>query len=276
MAIRNLPPLTPGQRGMSVADFAEITRDRPEKSLTRGKKSTGGRNNAGRITSRFRGGGAKRCLRDIDFLRAKEGVPAQVRHLEYDPNRSANLALLEYADGEKAYILAPVGLAVGATVMSGKDAEIKPGNCKRLRDIPAGIDLHNLEVRPGGGARLVRAAGQVAQLRAKEGDYAQVRLPSGEVRLLHVDCRATIGQVGNLEHGGIKLGKAGRKRHLGRRPHNRGVVMNPVDHPMGGGEGRSSGGGHPRSPWGQLAKGKKTRRPNRPSDNFILERRKKK
>jgi len=276
MATKTFAPITPSRRGTTMSDFAEITRGEPEKSLTRGKTSTGGRNNVGRTTTRFRGGGAKRRLRAVDFLRAKENVPAKVKHIEYDPNRSANIALLTYADGEKSYILAPVGLGVGMTVMSGKAAEIKPGNCKRLRDIPPGIDIHNLEVQPGGGARLVRSAGQVAQLRAKEADYAQVRLPSGEIRKLHLDCRATIGQVGNLEHGSIKLGKAGRKRHLGRRPHVRGVAMNPVDHPMGGGEGRSSGGGHPRSPWGQLAKGKKTRKPRRPSDRFIVERRKKK
>lgn len=276
MAIKTFAPITPSRRGMTMSDFAEITRGEPEKSLTRGKSSTGGRNNAGRTTTRFRGGGVKRRLRAIDFLRSKENIPAKVKHIEYDPNRSANIALLAYADGEKSYIVAPVGLAVGMTVLSGKAAEIKPGNCKRLRDIPPGIDIHNLEVQPGGGARLARSAGQVAQLRAKEGDYAQVRLPSGEIRKLHVDCRATIGRVGNLEHGSIKLGKAGRKRHLGRRPHVRGVAMNPVDHPMGGGEGRSSGGGHPQSPWGQLAKGKKTRKPGRPSDKFIVERRKKK
>lgn len=276
MAIKSFAPITPSRRGTTMLDFAELTRGTSEKSLTRGKRATGGRNNSGRITSRFRGGGAKRALREIDFLRAKEDIPATVKHIEYDPNRSANIALLFYADGEKRYILAPVGIALGDVVMSGKQAELKPGNCKRLRDIPVGVNIHNLEVRPGCGAKLARSAGQVAQLRGKEGDYVQVRLPSGEVRKLHADCRATIGQVGNLEHDSIKLGKAGRKRHLGRRPHNRGVAMNPVDHPMGGGEGRTSGGGHPRSPWGQLAKGKKTRKPNRPSDKFILERRKKK
>jgi large subunit ribosomal protein L2 len=276
MAIKTFNPITPSRRGTTMSDFAEITREAPEKSLTRGKTSSGGRNNAGRITTRFRGGGAKRRLRAIDFLRSKEDIPAKVKHIEYDPNRSANIALLAYADGEKTYILAPVGLAVGMTVMSGKNAEMKPGNCKRLRDIPPGISIHNIETRPGSGARLARSAGQVAQLRAKEGEYAQIRLPSGEVRKLHIDCRATIGQVGNIEHSGIKLGKAGRKRHLGFRPHVRGVAMNPVDHPMGGGEGRTSGGGHPQSPWGQLAKGKKTRKPRQPSDKFIVERRKKK
>jgi large subunit ribosomal protein L2 len=260
---------------MSVSDFSELTRRTSEKSLTRGKHSTGGRNNRGRITTRFRGGGVKRALRAIDFKRDKDGIPAKVAHIEYDPNRSARIALLHYRDGEKRYILAPVGLEQGATVISGPTAEFTPGNAMLLKDIPLGVDIHAIELVPGKGAALVRAAGQVATLRAKEGEYAQVKLPSGEVRRIHLSCRATVGQVGNLEHNAISLGKAGRKRYLGRRPHVRGVAMNPVDHPMGGGEGRTSGGGHPRSPWGQLAKGKKTRNKRKASTRFIVERRKK-
>jgi large subunit ribosomal protein L2 len=260
---------------MAVNDFAEITRTTPEKSLTVGKRSTGGRNNNGRVTTRFRGGGVKRKLRKVDFLRKKDGVPAKVAHIEYDPNRTARLALLHYADGEKAYIIAPVGLKQGDTVMNGPGAEFKPGNCLALADIPVGVSIHCIELVPGRGAVLVRAAGQSATLRAKEGKYAQVKLPSGEVRLVNLKCRATIGQVGNVEHAGVRLGKAGKKRYLGKRPHVRGVVMNPVDHPMGGGEGRTSGGGHPQSPWGQLAKGFRTRNKKKASNKFIVERRKK-
>jgi large subunit ribosomal protein L2 len=260
---------------MSVSDFRELTRRTSEKSLTRGKKSSGGRNNAGRVTTRFRGGGAKRALREVDFRRDKDGIPAKVAHIEYDPNRSARIALLHYTDGEKRYILAPVGLEQGATVLSGPGAEFSAGNAMALKDVPVGVDIHAIELVPGKGAAIARAAGQVATLRAKEGDYAQVKLPSGEVRKIHLECRATIGQVGNLEHNAISLGKAGRKRYLGRRPHVRGVAMNPVDHPMGGGEGRTSGGGHPCSPWGQLAKGKKTRNRRKASTRFIIERRKK-
>lgn len=260
---------------MSVSDFSELTRSHPEKSLTRGKCSTGGRNNKGRITTRFRGGGVKRRHRKVDFLRNKDGVPAKVAHIEYDPNRSARLALLHYVDGEKRYILAPVGLKQGDMVMSGPTAEYKPGNAMLLKDIPDGVEIHAVELNPGRGAAIARAAGQAATLRAKEGKYAQVRLPSGEVRLISLNCRATIGQVGNLDHSKIVLGKAGKKRYLGRRPHVRGVVMNPVDHPMGGGEGKTSGGGHPQSPWGQLAKGFRTRNKKKASSKFILERRKK-
>ena len=260
---------------MSVSDFSEITRSTPEKSLTVGKKSTGGRNNLGRITSRFRGGGVKRSYRIIDFKRDKDGIPATVAHIEYDPNRTARIALLHYADGEKRYILAPVGLTQGSTVLSGPTADFKPGNSMAIKDIPNGINIHCIDLVPGEGAKLVRAAGQVAILRAKEGQFAQVKMPSSEIRLINVNCRATIGQVGNLEHSSINLGKAGKKRYLGRRPHVRGVVMNPVDHPMGGGEGRTSGGGHPRSPWGQLAKGYRTRKPKKASDRFIVSRRKK-
>ncbi len=275
MALKKYKPTSPGIRQMAVSDFAEITRTTPEKSLTVGKRATGGRNNVGRITTRFRGGGVKRKLRKVDFLRNKDGVPAKVAHIEYDPNRSARLALLHYVDGEKRYIIAPVGLKQGDTVMSGTGAEFKPGNAMVLADIPVGVSIHCIELVPGKGAAMVRSAGQVATLRAKEGDYAQVKLPSGEVRLVNVKCRATIGQVGNIEHAGISLGKAGKKRYLGKRPHVRGVVMNPVDHPMGGGEGRTSGGGHPVSPWGQLAKGFRTRSKKKASSKFIVERRKK-
>jgi large subunit ribosomal protein L2 len=274
MAIKSYNPTTPSRRNMTVSDFAEITVDAPLKSLTKGKKSTGGRNNLGRITTRFRGGGNKRRLRAIDFKREKDGIPAKVTSIEYDPNRTANIALLTYADGEKRYILAPMGLKVGATVINGPKAEPKNSNCLLLKDIPAGLNIHNIEMQPGRGAKLVRSAGQVAVLRARDGKYAQVKLPSGEVRLINIECRATIGQVGNLDHSKIKLGKAGRKRYLGKRPHVRGVAMNPVDHPMGGGEGKASGG-HPQSPWGQLAKGKKTRSKRKASTQFILERRKK-
>ena len=275
MAVKKYRPTTPGRRQMTVLDFAELTRGQPEKSLTRGKRSTGGRNNVGRMTTRFRGGGVKRRYRKIDFLRDKEGVAAVVAQIEYDPNRSARIALLHYTDGEKRYILCPAGLNQGDTVMSGPKAEYKPGNSMRLRDIPVGVEIHNVELVSGRGGALARSAGQVAQLRAKEGNYAQVRLPSGEVRLIHLNCRATLGHVGNAEHSSVTLGKAGKKRYLGRRPHVRGVVMNPVDHPMGGGEGRSSGGGHPTSPWGQLAKGYRTRNKKKASSKFILERRKK-
>ena len=275
MPIKTFNPTTKSRRDISVIDYSEISRETPEKSLTKGKSSTGGRNNNGRITTRFRGGGNKRRYRMIDFRRAKDGVTATVQHIEYDPNRSAFIALIAYADGEKAYILSPNGLKVGQTVLSGEKAEIKPGNALKLRNIPVGVEIHNIELVPGKGARMVRSAGQVAILRSKDGDYAQIKLPSGEVRKVHLDCKATIGQVGNLDHMNASLGKAGKKRYLGFRPHVRGVVMNPVDHPMGGGEGRSSGGGHPVSPWGQLAKGKRTRHPKKPSGRFIVERRKK-
>lgn len=275
MALKKYKPTSPGRRQMTVSDFADLTRDTPEKRLTKGKTASGGRNNQGRITTRFRGGGVKRRHRQIDFKRDKDGIAAKVAHIEYDPNRTANIALLHYADGEKRYILAPAGLKQGDIVMSGTGCEFKPGNAMPLSEIPAGVEIHNIELVPGKGGALVRSAGQVATLRAREGNYAQVRLPSGEIRLVHVTCRATIGQVGNGEHSGISLGKAGKKRYLGKRPHVRGVVMNPVDHPMGGGEGRSSGGGHPESPWGQLAKGYRTRNPKKRSTKFIVERRKK-
>lgn len=276
MAIKTFPPITPSLRNMASLDYSEITATKPEKSLTKGKISSGGRNNTGRITTRFRGGGNARRLREIDFRRDKDGIPATVKTIEYDPNRSANIALLFYADGEKRYITAPAGLKVGNVVSNGKGAELKPGNCLKIKDIPVGFTLHNLELIPGQGAKMVRSAGQSAVLRGKDtSDYAQVKLPSGEIRRIHIECRATIGQVGNAERMNIKLGKAGKKRYLGFRPHVRGVVMNPVDHPMGGGEGRNSGGGHPVSPWGQLAKGKKTRSPKKNSSKFIVERRKK-
>ena len=275
MALKSFNPFTPSRRNMTVADFSELSKVSPEKNLTVGKRATGGRNNRGRITSRFRGGGTKRLLRLIDFHRSKDGIKATVSTLEYDPNRTAYIALLFYADGDKKYILAPNGLKVGDTVMNGEKAELKPGNCLKIKNIPVGLEIHNIEMVPGRGARMVRSAGQVATLRAKEGEYAQIKLPSGEIRKIHIECRATIGQVGNIEHMNIKLGKAGKKRYLGKKPHNRGVAMNPVDHPMGGGEGKTSGGGHPVSPWGQLAKGKKTRRKKKTSSKFITDRRKK-
>lgn len=275
MAIKTYKPTTKSRRGMSVLDYSELTDKGPEKSLTFGISSTGGRNNAGRITTRFRGGGNKRLYRVIDFRRAKIDIPAKVASLEYDPNRSAFIALLNYADGEKTYILAPVGLKVGMTVSNGPKAEIKPGNALPLRNIPVGMEVHNIELVPGRGGILVRSAGQSAVLRSKDGDYGQVKLPSGEVRLINLACMATLGQVGNVDHMNVSLGKAGKKRYKGFRPHVRGVVQNPVDHPMGGGEGRSSGGGHPVSPWGQLAKGKRTRHPKKTSSNFIVERRRK-
>ncbi len=272
MGIRSFKPTSPARRFYSVSDFSEITKLEPERSLVEKQTSTGGRNNNGRITSRFRGGGHKQRYRIIDFRRDKIGVPAKVAAIEYDPNRTARIALLHYVDGEKRYILAPDGLAVGATLLASRNADIKPGNSLTLRFIPPGTSVHNVEVKKGKGGQLVRSAGVAAQLMAKDGDYAQLRLPSGEIRKVHLDCRATIGQVSNSEHANISLGKAGRSRWLGRRPHNRGVTMNPVDHPMGGGEGRTSGGRHPCSPWGQLAKGLKTRN-NKRTDAMIVRRR---
>jgi large subunit ribosomal protein L2 len=263
-------PTTPGVRGRIAPDFSELTQgNRPLKALTAAKPSPAGRNQFGRITSRFRGGGHKRRFRTIDFRRDKLGVPAKVASIEYDPNRSARIALLNYADGEKRYILWPVGLKVGDVVVSSRAADIKPGNSLPLRSIPLGTTIHNVCLHIGGRAQLVRSAGDGAQLMAKEGDWGQVRLPSGEVRIVHLDCRATIGQLGNLEHSSVHVGKAGRNRWKGYRPHNRGVTMNPVDHPMGGGEGRSSGGRHPCSPWGKLAKGLKTRQ-NKRTDRMII------
>ncbi len=275
MAIRKFKPTTPGQRGKAISTFEEITSSTPEKSLTYGKKRTGGRNNQGRLTMRYIGGGHKQSYRFIDFKRNKDGVPAIVKTIEYDPNRTARIALLYYVDGEKSYILAPDGLEVGKKVMSGSDALPEVGNSLPLKDIPVGTVIHNIELRPGQGAVLVRSAGNFAQLTSKEGDYVVIKLPSGETRRILATCKATIGSVGNSDHALEKSGKAGRSRWLGRRPHNRGVVMNPVDHPMGGGEGRQSGG-HPRSRKGLYAKGLKTRAPKKQSSKYIIERANKK
>ena len=275
MAVRKFKPTTPGQRGKAISTFEEITASKPEKSLTVGKLKTGGRNNQGRLTMRYIGGGHKQAYRFIDFKRNKDGVPAVVKSIEYDPNRTARIALLYYVDGEKRYILAPNGLQVGAKVMSGSEALPEVGNSLPLKDIPVGTVIHNIELRPGQGAALVRSAGNFAQLTSKEGDYAIIKLPSGELRKVLATCKATIGSVGNSDHALEKSGKAGRSRWLGRRPHNRGVVMNPVDHPMGGGEGRQSGG-HPRSRKGLYAKGLKTRAPKKLSNKYIIERANKK
>ncbi len=272
MPVRAYKPTSPGRRGMTVSSFEEITRSKPERSLVRKKVSKAGRNNQGRITARHRGGGVKRRYRIIDFKRNKFGVPARVFSIEYDPNRSARIALLHYVDGEKRYMLAPNGLKVGDTVMSGPDAEIRVGNALPLRNIPTGATIHNIELYIGRGGQLVRSAGVAAQLMAKEGNYAQVRMPSGEQRLIHLNCMATIGQVGNLDHENVRLGKAGRSRYLGRRPHVRGSVMNPVDHPHGGGEGRAPIGGQPQTPWGKPAMGFKTRH-NKRTDKYIIRRR---
>ncbi|MEW6072446.1 MAG: 50S ribosomal protein L2 [Planctomycetota bacterium] len=275
MGIKTYRPTSAGRRHGSVLDFAEITCTRPEKSLLRPLKSSGGRNNHGRMTTRRRGGGHKRRYRLIDFKRNKDGVPGTVKTIEYDPNRSANIALVWYADGEKRYIVAPLGLAVGQKILSGKGAEPHPGNAMCLEDIPLGLHIHNIEMQMGRGAQLCRSAGSYAQLQAREGEYAVILLPSGELRRIHVKCRATIGRIGNTDHQNVKLGKAGRSRHMGCRPKVRGTAMNPVDHPHGGGEGRTKGGRHPCSPTGVLAKGGKTRRPSNPSNKFILRRRKK-
>lgn len=274
MAVKSFRPTTPSRRTLTVSSFEEVTKSTPEKSLLEPNKKSGGRNNQGRITARRRGGGHPRAYRRIDFRRDKHGVPAKVAGIEYDPNRSAFIALLHYVDGEKRYILSPLGLQVGATLVSGKDADIGVGNALPLSDIPLGTNVHAVELRPGKGAQIGRAAGAVIQLEAKEGDTVQLRLPSGERRLVSQDCAATIGQVGNLEHENIVLGKAGRSRWLGRRPKVRGVAMNPIDHPHGGGEGRSSGGGHPRTPWGKPTKGYKTRK-KKASDKMIVARRRK-
>ncbi len=273
MAIKKVKPTSPGRRAQSYPTFDEITSTTPEKSLLKVIKKSGGRNVYGRITSRHRGGGHRRHYRVIDFKRDKTGVPAKVATIEYDPNRSARIALLHYADGEKRYILAPVNLKVGDTVVSGADADIQPGNTLPLQNIPLGTHIHNIELHLGKGGQIVRSAGAYAQLMAKEGRYALVKLPSGEVRKVLLKCKATIGQVGNVTHENISLGKAGRNRWRGRRPSVRGVAMNPVDHPMGGGEGRSSGGRHPCSPWGVPTKGLKTRR-KRKSNRLIVKKRK--
>jgi len=273
MGIKTNKPTSPGRRFQTSSTFDEITRKKPEKSLIRPIKKSGGRNSLGRMTARHRGSGHKRRYRLIDFKRDKEGIPARVASIEYDPNRSANIALLHYSDGEKRYILAPNKLKVGARIVSGHDAEIKIGNTVPLKNIPLGTNIHNVELNVGHGGQLARTAGSYARLMAKEGKYAQIKLPSGEVRMVLLECKATIGQVGNLDHESISVGKAGRNRWLGRRPKVRGVAMNPVDHPHGGGEGKSSGGRHPVTPWGVPTKGYKTRK-RKVSDKLILKKRK--
>ncbi len=270
MALKKYRPTTPSRRFATVSTFEEITKDTPERSLVESRKRTAGRNSAGRISVRHRGGGHKRKYRVIDFKRNKAGIPAKVAAIEYDPNRSANIALLHYKDGEKRYILAPLGLQVGSHLVSGPQAEPVPGNALPLDKIPLGLFVHNIELDPGRGGRLVRGAGGSAQLMSKEGKFANVKLPSGEIRMININCMATVGRVGNVDHVSITDGKAGRKRWRGIRPTVRGVAMNPVDHPMGGGEGRTSGGGHPVSPWGTLAKGGKTRPKRKPSSKFIV------
>jgi len=274
MPVRKFKPYTPSRRFMTVSDFAELDKKRPEKALTSPNPKKGGRNNKGRITMRRRGGGHKRKYRQIDFRRDKDGVPGKVTAIEYDPNRSARIALVSYADGEKRYIVAPVGLRVGMTVNSGPGAEYQVGNCLPMSRIPLGTQVHNVEMTPGRGGQIARSAGNSCQLLAKEGRYATLRLPSGEMRRVLVECRATIGQVGNEDHGNVAIGKAGRSRWLGRRPKVRGVAMNTVDHPHGGGEGRSSGGRHPVTPWGVSTKGHKTRKKNKRSNMYIVRRRK--
>lgn len=275
MAIKKLKPVTPGTRFRSNPSFEEITKVTPEKSLTVALKKSGGRNNHGRITTRFRGGGHKRRYRIIDFKRDKHGVPAKVFSIEYDPNRSCRIALLHYADGDKRYIIAPDGLKAGQKIVSGPGSDIQVGNALPLSEMPLGSFLHNVELKPGKGGQLARSAGSAVQLMAKEGKFVQLKMPSGEIRLVRMECMATYGSVGNSEQENISLGKAGRTRWLGRRPRVRGVVMNPVDHPMGGGEGKTSGGGHPVSPWGQKAKGLKTRKKKKESNKYIIKRRKK-
>ncbi len=275
MPLKKHKPTTPSRRHMVLSDFADITKSSPERSLVKAKKSNAGRNSAGRISVRHRGGGHKRRYRVIDFKRDKFGIPAKVASIEYDPNRSARIALLHYADGEKRYIVAPAGLKVGTTVMSGPDAEPSVGNALPLGKIPLGMAVHNIELIAGRGGQLVRSAGTSAQLMSREAEFAHIKMPSGEIRLIRTNCLATIGRVGNVEHNNIVMGKAGRKRWLGIRPTVRGVAMNPVDHPMGGGEGRTSGGGHPKSPWGLLAKGKRTRDKQKQTNKYIVERRKK-
>ena len=276
MAIRRFKPTSPGRRHGSVLDFkAEITSTTPEKSLLDPLRKSGGRNNTGRVTSRRRGGGARRHYRRIDFKRNKDGIPATVKTIEYDPNRTSNIALICYADGEKRYILAPKGLKVGQKIMNGTGAEPRAGNSMSLSEIPLGLDIHNVELTPGKGGQIVRSAGSVARLMAKEGKHAIVILPSGEMRKIHITCRATIGSIGNSDHQHVSLGKAGRRRHKGRRPKVRGTAQNPVAHPMGGGEGRSAGGRHPCSPTGVLSKGGKTRNPRKTSNKLIMRRRKK-
>lgn len=276
MGIRKFRPVTPSLRFKAISDFSEITKKKPEKSLLEPSPSKGGRNNHGRITVRRRGGGHKRRYRVIDFRRDKNGVPGRVESIEYDPNRSARIALVLYADGERRYIIAPHGVGVGDAIQDGPESEIHDGNALPIRRIPLGSQIHNIEMRPGKGAQIARSAGAFAQLMAKEGDYAVLRLPSGEMRRIHVECKATLGQVGNLDHENQQSGKAGRSRWLGKRPKVRGVAMNPIDHPHGGGEGKSSGGRHPVTPWGVPTKGYKTRKKTKKSDEMIIRRRKKK
>jgi large subunit ribosomal protein L2 len=274
MGLKKFRPMTPTLRHTLLPDYSELTRSKPLRSLTEPKRRSGGRDNRGHISQRWIGGGHKRRYRIVDFRRNKDGIPARVASIEYDPNRSARIALLNYFDGERRYIVAPDGLRVGELVQSGPDAEIKNGNCLPLRNIPLGTNLHNIELFPGRNARVARSAGSYCQLMAKEGDHATLRLPSGEIRMFHVNCRAVIGQVGNLDHENVSIGKAGRNRWKGRNPSVRGVAMNPVDHPMGGGEGKTSGGRHPCSPWGKITKGLKTRK-RKLSDALIVRRRKK-
>ena len=276
MPIRKMKPRSPGVRFQTVSGFDEVTKSTPEKSLLVSIARKGGRNNHGRITAKRRGGGHRKQYRVIDFKRRKDGIPGKVVGIEYDPNRSARIALLSYSDGEKRYIISPAKLNVGDVLMSGEKADIRIGNCLPLKDIPEGTLIHNVEMRPGKGAQIARSAGSSVQLMAKEGEYVNLKLKSGEVRLIHKNCRATIGTVGNADHENISIGKAGRVRWMGRRPRVRAVAMNPVDHPMGGGEGRSSGGRHPCSPWGQSAKGLKTRNVKKLSNKFILSRKKRK
>lgn len=274
MAIRKHKPTSPGRRFATYSDFAEVTRSKPEKSLTEGTKKSGGRNSYGRKTSRHRGGGAKRRYRKIDFKRRKDGIPAKVAAIEYDPNRSSYIALLHYADGEKSYILAPSGLKVGSAVTSGEGSEIELGNCLSLAKMPIGTIVHNVELQPGRGGQMGRSAGTSIQLMAREGEMATLRLPSGEMRMVRSECRATIGVIGNTDHQNIKIGKAGRKRHLGVRPQTRGTAMNPVDHPHGGGEGSTTAGRHPVTPWGVPTLGYRTRKKGKQSDKYIVRGRK--
>ena len=275
MPLKSYRPITPTQRFRTVSDFSEITTSKPVKALTEKRKEKGGRNNKGRTTMRYRGGGHKRRYRIIDFRRDKSGIPGKVATIEYDPNRSARIALINYVDGERRYVIAPVGLRVGDVIISSEDADVRPGNSMTLKSVPLGTPVHSVELFPGRKSKVARAAGTQCQVVAKEGDYAQLRMPSGEVRRFHLKCRCVIGQVGNLEHENIVIGKAGRNRWLGRRPHVRGVAKNPVDHPMGGGEGKASGGRHPCTPWGKPTKGYKTRR-NKATNKWIVRRRKKK
>jgi len=272
MAIRSYKPTSPGRRFQTIQDYAEITSAKPFKPLTEHLKKSGGRNNHGEITVWWRGGGHRRLYRIIDFKRDKIGIPGRIVTVEYDPNRSARIALVQYADGEKRYILQPVGLKVGDSIVAGDTADILPGNTLPLKNIPLGTQIHNVELRPGKGGQIARSAGSSVQLVAKDGPYASVKMPSGELRRINIECRATVGQVGNLEHENVSLGKAGRSRWLGKRPHVRGVAMNPVDHPLGGGEGKTSGGRHPVSPWGMPTKGFKTRN-RKATDQFIITRR---